>query len=114
MSNNNTIIVAIIAIVAIGFLVSESGQVSNLTGDVIKKCIDSDGGREIFTPGTVSYGTDTYRDGCSGNYLSERYCSRNFPSTQKFLCPGSGATCVTTRGGSYCVEVEGQEASAAE
>ena len=112
--SNNTILVAIVAVVAIGFLVSEFGQVSNLTGDAYRAplptptytppstCTDSDGGLDYNTAGTVTYGTRTFTDRCDGIYLSERYCSSsNYASTQKFLCPGS---CLTTKEvGSRCV-----------
>ena len=117
MSNNNTILVAIVAIVGIGFLVSESGQVSNLTGDshgsiwdIATSCTDSDDGMNPFTPGTVTAGTATYNDRCTttrsrfkgwgSTYLEEGYCSGNNPGIQKVSCPGR---CVTTGGIGHCI-----------
>jgi len=114
MSNKNTIIVAIIAIVAIGFLVSEFGQVADLTGDVKWRpsrtstptytppptsCTDSDGGINFFTPGTVTYGTSTSNDRCKYDYVIEGYCMGNYPGYQRFLCTDG---CVTTGGIGHC------------
>ena len=67
-------------------------------------CTDSDGGLEIFMPGTISYyGTETSNDGCAGNDLVERYCKGNDPARQIFLCPSD---CITTGGIGYCGVVE--------
>jgi len=114
MSNKNTIIVAIVAIVAIGFLVSEFGQVADLTGDISHKqrreqprtnyipppCTDSDG-LDFFTPGTVTYGTWMGNDKCdkTGNNVLEMYCGVTYPRTQIFPCPDG---CVTTGGIGHC------------
>jgi len=112
MSDKNNIIIAIVAIVAIGFLVSESGQVSDLTGDASHKpsptptytpptCIDSDGGLNFLTPGTVTdkKTKSTFNDKCSGNDVVEWYCSGSYPRSQNFLCPYG---CVTTNGIGHC------------
>jgi len=105
--SNNTIIVAIIAIVAIGFLAFEFGQVSDLTGDVshITACTDTDKGLDYYTAGTVTDGTVTFNDVCVGGYLTEFYCiDTNTVSSQGFACPGGPGSCLTTKGvGSRCV-----------
>jgi len=123
--------VAIVAIVAIGFLVSESGQVSNLTGDAYRSksisyinpyisppptytppptierstCKDSDGGvslsESLTIPGTVKDGTATYNDRCVIS-MSGMYLEEWYCSGNSPSTYRSSCPCVTTNGIGHC------------
>ncbi|MEM4598631.1 MAG: hypothetical protein QW400_02980 [Candidatus Diapherotrites archaeon] len=60
-------------------------------------CSDSDGGRDIFTFGKVTYNNQTLSDYCepgSTSQLTEYYCENNQPKSSVFTCP-IGYSCVS-------------------
>ena len=63
-------------------------------------CIDSDGGQDIYSKGTVTYGGATYEDVClSHNVVYEYYCEGGAVAVKQIMCP-EGEACE----GGKCVE----------
>jgi len=73
-------IVFVVAIVAVIMMVGQNsgfsfGEGSNLLGGAASiKCTDTDGGNNFFVKGTVTRGTTSRTDSCSGKNVVEYYC----------------------------------------
>ncbi len=80
----------------------------------VESCKDSDGGRNYYAAGSVSYTgsngvVSLSKDYCSGNYLTEYYCSGNKVSSTRHYCSygcsngacknGTQASCRDSDGG---------------
>ncbi|MEW6722961.1 MAG: Kazal-type serine protease inhibitor [Candidatus Micrarchaeota archaeon] len=57
-------------------------------------CKDTDGGKDIFTAGTVSAGGETAVDRCAGGEVVEAYCENGQGTVQNIPCP-AGYECDT-------------------
>lgn len=49
-------------------------------------CSDSDGGKDYYNIGTVTKGTESYKDSCKGNVLTEYYCDGKTVKSEKVDC----------------------------
>jgi len=61
-------------------------------GDDKYTCYDSDGGKDTSVKGTITYGSDSYTDECSGSDVKEYFCEDNSPNSEVISC-SSGYTC---------------------
>jgi hypothetical protein len=52
-----------------------------------KECIDSDGGKNYHEKGTATAGSTSLSDHCSGNILTEKYCSDDEIKWLTYECP---------------------------
>ena len=93
----------IVAVVLLAAVVLSFG---NLTGESVKSCIDSDGGDDPYTPGTVSWGNSELNDYCEvtatgqKKFLKEKYCLIK-ATTNRYRCDGG---CVEDENGiGYCL-----------
>jgi hypothetical protein len=109
-SNSSFVMIAIVAVVTIVGMVTiflnsgvkiglaiESDTLSadeNLAGKaaVTSKCTDSDGGKNYYTYGFVTYKSTQYPDACAGSYVLEKYCYANAKGqlvvgSEKYACP---------------------------
>jgi len=63
-------------------------------------CSETDSGNDIYNPGTLTKGTETKTDSCSGDILTEYYCDGKTVKSQKVDCTGTGAcsggACIVT------------------
>lgn len=71
-----------------------SGNGGGIVAPPQEFCTDSDGGKTIFTAGTVQTSSGTFSDRCLGNGESvmEYYCSGNQMASEDIPCP-SGQKC---------------------
>ena len=109
---NLYIIIAVVLVVGLAL-----SFYSNLTGygtenPVLGKCMDTDGGDNPYSPGTVSYKNAGigYKDECYTKseggvkkYLKERYCIESMV-TKLYLCRGGCSE--NKKGEGYCNEGE--------
>ncbi|MBW2982355.1 carboxypeptidase-like regulatory domain-containing protein [Candidatus Woesearchaeota archaeon] len=63
-------------------------------------CTDTDSGIDRDTKGTVTIATGSYTDSCSGNYLTEYYCSGLSGTSTSINCGNYGEICYNGK----CVE----------
>ena len=105
--NNNNLLVAVVAIVAIIFLGSSFGQ--GITGDyrhvpvTYPTCIDTDKGIDVYTPGSLIYGDIVKYDSCNtlNSYITEHYCFSGVPEAQGIKCDRG---CGFENGIAYCLK----------
>lgn len=72
----------------------------------VSSCTDSDGGRDRYTPGIVSYNSEGYMDTCLevGAALTEYWCEGNEVRSENLACD-YGEECIQTRSGAYCNDI---------
>jgi len=98
----------IVAVVLVAAIVLSLG---NLTGRVVGDCMDSDGGEDPLTPGSVSFteSSAVYKDECYGSglnpekFVREYYCLSEAESN-KYICD-AGCT-ENANGEGYCLPGE--------
>jgi hypothetical protein len=61
-------------------------------------CTDSDGGKDYYVKGTITYGDSTADDSCEGDVLTEFFCDPDFdePLDDQYNCPNgcSDGACI--------------------